>query len=219
MIATTEVWLFGSVARGDTDELSDVDVLVAGTLEPQTLSLLQYPRSRMSVVRYDWTELRQMARYGSLFLHHVRLEGKPLSSPCESELAVLLAALPPYGRAQQELSSFESVLDDVECALRDDHSPAFELAVIATALRHSCILGCYAVGEPTFGRGSAFRLFLGRAGREDLIEAALQLYEFRLYEDGRGPLPFKATTKDVRLWLTHAREVLHAVARELHGVN
>lgn len=157
----------------------------------------------MSLVRYDWRELRQMAGYGSLFLHHVRLvEGKLLYSPHESELAALLKELPPYGRAQQELSSFVQVLDDVEDALRGDHSPAFELAVIATALRHSYILGCYAVGEPRFGRRSAFDLFLRRAGCEDLIEAAQQLYNFRLYEDGRGTLPFTATTTDVRLWLT-----------------
>jgi hypothetical protein len=219
MTAASELWLFGSVARGDTDDLSDVDVLVAGDLEPQALSRLPYPKDRMSLVRYDWPELRQMAGYGSLFLHHVRLEGKLLYSPHESELAALLEELPPYGRAQQELSSFVRVLDDVECALTGDHSPAFELAVIATALRHSCILGCYAVGEPRFGRRSAFELFLRRAGCEDLIGAAQQLYDFRLYEDGRSTLPFTATTTEVRLWLTRARHVLGAVERELDGLS
>lgn len=219
MTATSELWLFGSVARGDTDDLSDVDVLVAGDLEPQALSRLPYPTDRVSLVRYDWPELRQMAGYGSLFLHHVRLEGKLLYAPHESELAALLEELPPYGRAQQELSSFVRVLDDVECALTGDHSPAFELAVIATALRHSCILGCYAVGEPRFGRRSAFELFLRSAGCEDLIGAAQQLYDFRLYEDGRGTLPFTATTTEVRLWLTRARQVLAAVERELDGLS
>jgi hypothetical protein len=219
MSATSELWLFGSVARGDTDDLSDVDVLVAGELEPQALSDLPYPKERMSLVRYDWPELRQMAGYGSLFLHHLRLEGKLLFSPHESELAVLLEGLPPYRRAQQELSTFVRVLADVNDALNGDHSPEFELSVIATALRHSCILGCYAVGEPKFGRRSAFELFLRRSGREDLVEAAQELYEFRLYEDGRGTRPYRATTADVRLWLVRAREVLAAVRRELGALN
>jgi predicted nucleotidyltransferase len=219
MSATSELWLFGSVARGDTDDLSDVDVLVAGELEPQALSDLPYPKERMSLVRYDWPELRQMAGYGSLFLHHLRLEGKLLFSPHESELAVLLEGLPQYRRAQQELSTFVRVLADVNDALNGDHSPEFELSVIATALRHSCILGCYAVGEPKFGRRSAFELFLRRSGREDLVEAAQELYEFRLYEDGRGTRPYRATTADVRLWLVRAREVLAAVRRELGALN
>jgi predicted nucleotidyltransferase len=219
MSATSELWLFGSVARGDTDDLSDVDVLVAGELEPQALSDLPYPKERRSLVRYDWPELRQMAGYGSLFLHHLRLEGKLLFSPHESELAVLLEGLPQYRRAQQELSTFVRVLADVNDALNGDHSPEFELSVIATALRHSCILGCYAVGEPKFGRRSAFELFLRRSGREDLVEAAQELYEFRLYEDGRGTRPYRATTADVRLWLVRAREVLAAVRRELGALN
>lgn len=45
MTATSELWLFGSVARGDTDDLSDVDVLVAGDLQPRVLSRLPYPRT------------------------------------------------------------------------------------------------------------------------------------------------------------------------------
>ena len=219
MSASSELWLFGSVARGDTDDLSDVDVLVAGELEPQALSDLPYPKERMSLVRYDWPELHQMAGYGSLFLHHLRLEGKLLFSPHKSELAALLEDLPPYGRAQQEISTFVRVLDDVESALNGDHSPEFELAVIATALRHSCILGCYAAGKPKFGRRSAFELFLRHSGREDLVDAAQQLYDFRLYEDGRGALPFKATTLEVRLWLVRTREVLAAVGRELDALN
>jgi predicted nucleotidyltransferase len=218
MTATSEVWLFGSAARGDTDDLSDVDVLVAGALEPEALSRLPYANDRLSVVRYDWPELRQMASYGSLFLHHVRLEGRPLTSPKDSELAVLLEGLPRYSRARNELSSFARVLDDVEESLRGDHSPAFELAVIATALRHACILGCYALGRPRFGRRSAFDVFLRHAKRDDLIEPARELYGFRLYEDSRGTAPFAAKSADVILWLENAREVLTAVGRELDGL-
>jgi hypothetical protein len=62
-------------------------------------------------------------------------------------------------------------------------------------------------------------MFLARARRSDLIEAAQQLYDFRLYEDGRSVPPFEATTADVMFWLTRAREVLGAVGRELDGLN
>jgi hypothetical protein len=212
---TSEIWLYGSRARGDTDALSDVDVLVAGAPDRQALERLPYPSHQISIVQYDWDELELMASYGSLFLHHVRLEGRPLETPKSSRLSTLLNTLPPYERATRELASFDTVLDDVECSLAGDHSPAFELSVIATALRHSCILGCYAIGQPTFGRRTAFAVFLGHVGYPSLVHAAQELYEFRLHEDARANVPFAATTEDVRDWLARAREIVAAVRKEL----
>jgi predicted nucleotidyltransferase len=211
MSVTSEIWLYGSRARGDTDPASDIDVLVAGELEEQALVHVPYPREQLSIVRYDWHELEHMAVYGSLFLHHVKLEGRPLVSAPESRLFALLDSLPRYERADRELASFVTVLDDVEHSLYGDHSPAFELSVIATALRHACILGCYAIGRPTFGRESAFRIFLGQAGLKELIPQAQRLYMFRLYEDHRAPAPFEASTEDVRSWLGRARQVIGVV--------
>lgn len=211
MSTTTEVWLFGSAARGDTDSRSDIDVLVAGPLEDESLIGLPYSRDALSVVQYDWAELEHMAAYGSLFLHHVRLEGKPAQHHRSSRLKELIAALPGYSRADHELDSFVKVLDDVEDSLTADHAPAFELSVVATALRHACILGCYAIGRPTFGRNAAFEAFLSAVSKSRLIAPAQRLYEFRLHEDGRGPAPFPPTTRATRAWLTETRYVIEDV--------
>jgi predicted nucleotidyltransferase len=211
MSLTSEIWLYGSRARGDIDAVSDIDVLVAGELEEQALVGLPYPREQLSIVRYDWDELEHMAAYGSLFLHHVKLEGRPLVSDPRSRLLALLETLPRYERADRELASFATVLNDVECSLTGDHSPAFELSVIATALRHACILGCYAIGRPTFGRDSAFRIFLGQTGLMELVPQAQRVYMFRLYEDHRAPAPFEASSEDVRAWLDRARQVIGVV--------
>ena len=211
MSVTSEIWLYGSTARGDTDRVSDIDVLVAGEFEEQAIVRVPYPREQLSIVRYDWHELEHMVAYGSLFLHHIKLEGRPLVSNPNSRLRALLERLPSYERADRELASFVTVLDDVECSLSGDHSPAFELSVIATALRHACILGCYAIDRPTFGRETAFRIFLGQQGLVDLAAQAQRLYTFRLYEDHRAPAPFEASSEDVRSWLVRARQVIGVV--------
>jgi hypothetical protein len=141
----------------------------------------------------------------------VKLEGRPIVPDPGSRLLELLQRLPRYERAERELASFGTVLDDVELSLSGDHSSAFELSVIATALRHACILGCYAIGQPTFGRESAFRTFLSHAGFEELIPQSQVLYMFRLHEDYRAPAPYVASTEDVRTWLERSRDVLGAV--------
>jgi len=145
----------------------------------------------------------------------VRLEGRPLFVVGNPRLSTLLKTLPPYERATRELASFDTVLDDVQRSLAADHSPTFELSVIATALRHSCILGCYAIGQPTFGRHAPFDVFLSHVGYASLIDEVQKLYYFRLHEDARANVPFEATSDDVRLWLARAREIVDAVRREL----
>jgi Nucleotidyltransferase domain len=211
MTKPAEFWLFGSNARGDADEVSDVDILVAGMSDPAAFQSLGFPEDRLSIVRYEWRELQQMAAYGSLFLHHVALEGRQLQPNGHSMLANLLVRLPAYKRADQELNSFETVLTDVAGSLGGDHSPPFELAVIATTMRHACILGCYGIGQPTFGRSAAFKLFLSHVDRDSLIDPAIRLYKFRLYEDGRCEMPFRPTTSDVEWWLETTRAVISQV--------
>jgi predicted nucleotidyltransferase len=51
MTTGSEVWLFGSAARGEMDARSDVDALVAGHLEDATLDELAYPSDVLSVVQ------------------------------------------------------------------------------------------------------------------------------------------------------------------------
>lgn len=217
MTMASEVWVFGSTARGDVDALSDVDILVAGPIDRATIEELAYPAEALSVVQYSWPELEHMAGYGSLFLQHVRSEGKPLRAEEPSRLRELMGPMSTYTRAESELLSFRLVLDDVELSLDADCSPAFELSVIATTLRHACILGCYAIGRPTFGRNTAFDVFLEHIGHSNTALEARSLYEFRLYEDGRAPIPFEPTSDSVRIWLSRAREVLDNVGRSLRG--
>jgi hypothetical protein len=217
------VWLYGSVARGDPDAHSDIDVLVLSdgpALAPvrelvkrDSLAAQQLGcGSEVSIMQFTWKEVTQMASYGSLFLHHVNLEGRPLLTDDDGRSELLLRELAPYARGLDEMECFRAVLSDVKSSLDAEHSPVFELSVIATALRHAFILGCYVRGRPSFGRSAPFRQLTSELGRSSAFADELgRLYDFRLYQYGRTEVPFKPTSEDVAQWLEIANGLLSQI--------
>lgn len=70
------VALFGSHARGEATESSDVDVLVLVSERAKT-----YSRGAVTVSPYTFPQLVGMARKGSLFVRHLMSEGHVLRDP------------------------------------------------------------------------------------------------------------------------------------------
>ena len=98
------VWVYGSMARGDSDDLSDVDVLVVGPDGEEAGDLLKtvgLSEPKVSISQYSWNEIQGMAAYGSLFLHHIRLEGRPLyeGESCNGRLSAIVSQLGEYALA------------------------------------------------------------------------------------------------------------------------
>lgn len=206
-----EVWLYGSAARGDSDDVSDVDLLVlADSDEPVEPPAIDFG-APVSVSQYTWAEVEAMVGYGSLFLHHVKEEGRALVEEDPPRLRELLARLPPYARARQELDSFEQVVADVRAAVEDDYSPQFELAVLATAARHAAILGCYLIGTPRFGRREPFAVLLPRLGYGAPGLADFErLYAYRVSEN-RGEVAVIDRRDDVPGWLPRVETLIRKV--------
>lgn len=217
-MSTTEVWLYGSTARGDRVVDSDIDLLIVGDGVVDLDSLELPSDGVVSASRYSWPEVEQMASYGSLFLHHIRREGQPLIESPEMRMQRILSALGPYARADQELDCFSRVVDDVERSLTHDHSVHFELSVLATAARHAAILGCYRLGQPNFGRESAFRTLLPKLGYDDaLTESVVGLYRYRRAEDENSPVDLQPSGSDVRDWILVVRDMISRVRGLCYG--
>lgn len=191
--------LYGSVARGDADHLSDRDILAVGD---------------GADADYTWREVGVMHAYGSLFLHHLRLEGKIIHAEPEdsSRWTTLMSTLPPYRRTAQDLSAFSQVICDVISAIRRrDSSAVYEAGVVARLVRHLSILACYTAGSPNFSRC------------ESVIQASL-IYQVplpdglpfsRLYDSLLNPDAFRAGVQEILHWTSFARSLNSDTRRRL----
>lgn len=207
------VWLYGSHARGVSDSYSDLDILVAEDLPTNINEIKRHiplPSSGASVSRYTWNEISGMAKYGSLFLQHLKLEAYPLyETPShQGMLRKLLNELGDYKFAQRDIIGFQTVLDDVAEALDSKEEETYELAVLGTVIRHSTILGCWLLKQPSFGRLEPVSRFVKLRGIKYLVEKEFPyLYRYRLYTDGRlgrESLPKLSGSR----WLERARLVI-----------
>lgn len=213
-------WLYGSWARCDQDSSSDIDILAVGPIPDRGVENLALPRGvHRSVSRYSWDEIERMASYGSMFLHHLRLEGRPLleSRQAIGKLGRILSRIGLYTRAPKDIASFRAAVDDVKSSIAQGGSPVFEMSVLATLCRHACILACYVRGTPRFGRLSPIQTVLPELGfRQETVDLFGRLYGFRLHAVRGAPLPFVPSDGSVVAAARLVGEILTLVEGEVN---
>ena len=215
------VWLYGSHARGVVDSCSDLDILVAtDALTPieEIQGNVPLTLNAASLTVYSWNEIKLMVEYGSLFLQHLKLEAVPLyESPSHrGVLRGLLDRLADYKHARRDVRGFKVVLEDVAEALGPGGKKEYELSVLATVIRHSSILGCWLLNQPSFGRHEPVSCFVSSRSIESEVGSEFPgLYSYRLYADGRIG---KDCLKEISVsqWLKRAKDVVESV-EELRG--
>ena len=197
---------------GDAGPDSDLDVLVIGDKDPNRPWVPDVGESlnNLSISRYSWSEIRGMASYGSLFLHHLRLEGRPIfeDQECRGRLRRLLDELPEYAKGSRDVKGFGTVLRDVGAELTRRCDDPYELSVLGTIIRHSAILGCWLLGIPQFGRTKPVHVIAEAIGSEADWGAFRELYQYRLYCDrriGKGRL----SAVDWGIWWARAHEIVY----------
>src|SRR2546426_5587280 len=153
--------LFGSRSRGDFDADSDTDIaLFARADSPVELVLL---RSRLSRAEpdglrnlsvYSLQTAEEMAAHGSLFLWHLKLEGRILFKRSDW-IDGIMRQLRDYSplKAERDLRTFEYVLADIIDSIKSTKvTLEFELATLYSVLRNLGMIVTALSGNPCFGR-------------------------------------------------------------------
>ena len=149
-----EIYIFGSIIRGEVSATSDVDVLVI-PLAGQSRDC--YPLA-WSV--YSEELITSYYRIGRLFAWHLHLESRSIYSPSAENLLQRLGPPAPYSTAKQDIDDLEVILNEaLEEIRRGTNSLVYEIGIIHTALRDIAMSASWKLlGTPNFSRESPYFL-------------------------------------------------------------
>lgn len=150
---THEIYVFGSVCRGDSTPTSDVDVLVV----PFDVASSQFPQN-WSV--YSPELLSEYFKVGRLFAWHLYLEAKCVFSPRSEYFLTSLGSPAPYSTASDDIDDLEVLLNEALNELAaGTENVIYELGITYTAIRDLAMSASWSLlGSPCFGADAPYRL-------------------------------------------------------------
>ena len=155
------IYLYGSAARGDTDNQSDVDLFFAiqDCSDDYYVSFKRnltsyFNCNEVEVSIYQQKMIFEMFTKGSYFLWHLKQEGVQLYKS-STWMSNLLNTLPVYKGTFDDFREYRQVLGDIEESISLDLSTVnYELSTLAILIRNTCIGLCYINGVKSFSRRS-----------------------------------------------------------------
>ncbi len=159
-----DFWICGSAARGDMDSLSDVDLTFVVTDEVDPADLQGNPvtaiddQARCDASVYTLSGFAGLVDPPSLFAWHLALEGQHMGVS-EGPAAALLKSLRPFEDHAEDLQVLCQLAREAANALEGgQNTMAFELGVLATAVRNTALVVTHFDGMPDFSRSAPLRL-------------------------------------------------------------
>ena len=148
-----ELYVFGSVARGEVSPTSDIDILV-----------LPFTNDR-SLFPPDWSiyspELvREYFRKGRLFAWHLHLEARCIFTPNKIAFLDGLGTPAPYSTMAQDIDELENLLKDAIGEIKSGtNSLVYELGIAYTAIRDIAMSASWTLlGAPCFSKRAPYVL-------------------------------------------------------------
>lgn len=149
-----EIFIFGSMVRGEVSRTSDCDILVIpdGDVDRSLL-----PES-WSV--YHRQTIKEFYEKGRLFAWHLHLEGQCVFSARDKNWLEILGTPHSYNDAKEDVGELSALLSESLNALRGgSNSEVYELGICYTALRDIAMSASWSqLGRPSFSRNAPYYL-------------------------------------------------------------
>lgn len=140
------VYIFGSVVRGEIDQFSDIDLLL---ITDETINNID--PNKYSI--YSPERIKELYSEGNPFAWHLYYESKLVYSS-EKDFLFSLGQPSAYINCKSDLLKFKRLFDDsIQSIHQDNFSMIFDFSMIFLAIRNfaTCYsLGCY--DKPIFSR-------------------------------------------------------------------
>jgi predicted nucleotidyltransferase len=207
------VYLFGSTARGDNDNYSDLDILIIiNDCDEDTFIRTKLELAKCMNIPSDWISLykigtiKMMHEYGSYFLWHIKMEGIKLYSK-NNAFENLLSTLTEYKKTKVDLIEYRNICDDILVSIEsDDVTLSYELSILASIVRNTCIALAYINHKKEFGRISVVTVcqkIMGMNCPFSLSEYE-DLYKYRIAYIRNIEMKLTPTFQLVKMWIRYA---------------
>lgn len=155
------VIIYGSVARNEADNNSDIDIfaLVEDSLTEFEKEMVidkicpLISGKEINVSLYTKEVFNKMSKDGSLFLWHLKKEGKYLFNKNNEDIFINLANFNAY---QKNMELYRDIFNSVQESFEKNGINSYDLSMLFFLCRNLSILTCFKIGEPKFGRYSAY---------------------------------------------------------------
>ncbi len=176
----TALFLYGSHARGDAEESSDVDVL-----QVTPTHTAPYAVGRVNVTCYTVEQLLRIARRGGLFARHVIEEALPIADPQDVLGTMKAAYVRPsdYLGVKREVSECAPLLDVAESEFIENAEGLSSLA--SYLIRTYLYATAFDQGATSFAMGHVLDL-LGQHRAGTILSNVRSQRSFRAFACARG---------------------------------
>lgn len=209
------ILLYGSYARCENDELSDIDILIVNEKDNDKSYIITdsqgnaLPEKWITV--YSKTTIETMKKYTSLFLWHIKLESKFIYKR-NLYLEKVLEDLPEYVNTYDDIYQYKTILKDIKDIVIDNNCTIFyELSLLASLIRNLSIAYCYLNGKKCFGRVIPVKHLL-KDYPIFTIEDYEKLYVFRsTYNCYENKQITKINKSYIEYWISKTEQIINIV--------